>query len=71
MNKSITITAIPSDNPYICVASDIPGYDGGEQTASIFVNTPLPEITTQDPLAVITTPMDHHKNSIVIREYYV
>ena len=54
LNKTATITAIPSDDPYICVASDIPGYEEGEQTAAIFIDVPLPESTNED-LARITT----------------
>ena len=33
-NKSVTIEAVSSDDPYTCVASDIPGGNDYEQTGS-------------------------------------
>ena len=41
-NKSVTITALPSDDPYLCVASDIPGADGLEQETQLLVFLPSP-----------------------------
>ena len=41
-NKSVTITGLPSDDPYLCVASDIPGADGQEQETQILVFLPPP-----------------------------
>lgn len=35
-NKSITIQASPSSEPYVCVASDIPGV-AGRSEASVFI----------------------------------
>ena len=46
INKSVTITAVPSTEPYVCVASDIPGSDGQEKDTSIFLYAPLPPSTS-------------------------
>ena len=43
-NRSVTITAVPSTNPYVCVASDIPGF--GEQDEEISVIIYLPSTLT-------------------------
>ena len=39
-NKSATITAVPSTDPYVCVASDIPGFAVQEEEASIIIHEP-------------------------------
>ena len=60
-NLSVTITAIAGDDPYVCVASDIPGSPGLQQTSSIYIigsppkSTPLSSTVT-DPTA---TPINH------------
>ena len=68
MNKNVTIMAVPSDDPYICVASGIPGYDERELTASIFVNAPLPESTTGGPNARATTQAGAAQRERVVSE---
>ena len=40
-NKSVTITADPSTEPYVCVASDIPGSGDQERETSIFLYAPV------------------------------
>ena len=45
-NKSVTITADPSKEPYVCVASDIPGSGDQERETSIFLYTPSPSSTS-------------------------
>ena len=61
MNKTVTITAVPSDDPYICVASDIPGLGDHEEIAMVYVNRPPPESTTGYPVTGIST----ESNSII------
>ena len=54
-NKSVTITALPSDEPYFCVASNIPGADGQEKAAQILVIPPSPSSTaTNEENSLIT-----------------
>ena len=66
MNKDVTITAVPSDDPYICVASDIPGIDDHEEIAMVYVNTPPPESTTGYlETGIFTEPNLHHTNYLV------
>ena len=36
-NKAVTITAVSSDVPYTCVASDIPGLDGQQREYNVFL----------------------------------
>ena len=60
--------AVPSDDPYVCVASDIPGMAGHEQIATVYVNDPISESTSEDPMARITTQMGDHRESSIVRE---
>ena len=54
-NKSVTITALPSDDPYFCVASDIPGADGLEQETQIHLFLPSPSSTATNEETTLTT----------------
>ena len=54
-NKSVTITASPSNDPYVCVASNIPGYGWQEKEAQLFLNLPLPSSTVMTGNTSITT----------------
>ena len=38
-NKSVTALAVASDDPYVCMASDIPGWEADmtQQTVSVFL----------------------------------
>ena len=58
-NKSVTITADPSTEPYVCVASDIPGYGDQERETSIFLYEPSPSSTS----TVITMPTEKNDES--------
>ena len=60
--------AVPSNDPYVCVASDIPGMAGHEQTATVYVNDPISESTSEDPMARVTTQMNAHRESSIVRE---
>ena len=61
LNKNVTIVAVPSD-------SDIPGMAGHEQIATVYVNDPISESTSEDPMARITTQMGDHRESSIVRE---
>ena len=56
-NKSITVTvtALASDDPYVCVASDIPGYGRQEKEAQLFLHLPLSLSTSLSQETVLTT----------------
>ena len=45
-NKSVTIIAVPDDDPYVCVASDIPGSVEHEKYASILLFPLSPSSTS-------------------------
>ena len=45
-NKSVTTTADPNEEPYVCVATDIPGYGDQEKETSIFIYAPSPSSTS-------------------------
>ena len=45
-NKSVTITADPSTELYVCVASDIPGSSDQERETSILLYAPSPSSTS-------------------------
>ena len=55
-NKSVTITAVPSIDPYVCVASDILGFGEEEEKASIIIHIPSALITSTNggPLTMST-----------------
>ena len=44
-NMTVTITALGSDHPYSCVASDIPGHGEVTRESTIFVRNPAEENT--------------------------
>ena len=69
INKNVTIVAVPSDDPYICVASDIPGLGDHEEIAMIYVNTPPPESTTEYPVTRISTESNSHHTNYLVSEY--
>ena len=71
MNKTVTITALPSDDPYICVASDIPGLGDHEEIAMVYVNTPPPEAesTTGYPVTGISTESNSLHINYLVSEY--
>ena len=69
MNKTVTITAVPSDDPYICVASDIPGLGDHEGLAIVYVNTPPPGSTTWYPVTGISTESNSHHTNYLVSEY--
>ena len=54
-NKSVTITALPSDDPYFCVASDIPGADGQENKTQILLFLPSPSSTATNEETTLST----------------
>ena len=54
-SKSITITAVVSDFPYICVASDIPESGNIEKDAIIYVKEIPLESTTDEAGVWIST----------------
>ena len=62
-NKSVTITALPSDDPYFCVASDIPGADGLEQETQILLILPSPSSTTTNEETTFSTKGEGSDNS--------
>ena len=62
-NKSVTITAVPSGDPYTCVASNIPGCIGHQKEAQIFVHLPLPSSTPTGEESTISTPDDGSSSS--------
>ena len=47
-NKAITTTAVSSDDPYVCIASDIPGYSEIEKMSIIFIT----EWSTTDSISI-------------------
>ena len=53
----MSITADPSTEPYVCVASDIPGSGDQERETSIFLYAPSPSSTST------FTAMSTEKNS--------
>ena len=55
-NKSVMIQAFASDEPYVCVAADIPGSLDHIQTSSITISAPPTESTTRQN--VLTTATD-------------
>ena len=61
-NKSVTITADPSTEPYVCVASDIPGSGNQERETSIFLYAPSPSSTS----TVITMSTEKNDDSPLI-----
>ena len=69
MNKTVTITAVPSDDPYICVASDIPGLGDHEEIAIVYVNTPPTESTTGYRVTGISTESNSHHANYLVSEY--
>ena len=71
-NMSVTITVTTSKEPYVCVASDIPGSDQVEEkTTMVFIDTPLPERTTEDPANWTTTQTSAHRASRIVRELVI
>ena len=62
-NKSVTITAVPSGDPYTCVASDIPGYIGQQKETHIFFHIPLPSSTPTGEEIAISTPDEGSSSS--------
>ena len=36
-NISVTVEVMPSDEPYKCIASEIPGWPGHEETSAIYI----------------------------------
>ena len=69
-NKSVTIRAEASNEPYICVASDIPGLGSSEWNSSIYLTAIPEETTTANATTVGTTRLssDGH-NDDKIGEY--
>ena len=55
INISVTITALPSDDPYFCVASDIPGADGQEQKTQIHLFLPSLSSTATNEETTLST----------------
>ena len=54
-NKSVTIMAVPSRDPYVCVASDIPGFGEREETSVlIYIPSALTTSTNGGPLTMST-----------------
>ena len=68
LNKNVTVMAVPSNDPYVCVASDIPGMTGHEQIATVYVTDPISESTSEDPMTRATTQMNAHRESSIVRE---
>ena len=67
---SVIITAATSNEPYVCVASDIPGSDQlEEKTTMVFIDTPLPVSTTENPVNWTTTQTSDHGASRIVREF--
>ena len=58
-SKSVTIEAHANDDPYICVASDIPGLQDVNQTSTIYLNA-LPEYSTESMTFVTSTESVSH-----------
>ena len=64
-NKSITITAVISAKPYICVASNVPGSGVKEYTTTLYVMQSVD--TTTEP---VMFPSNNSHQSLVISKYY-
>ena len=69
MNKTVIITAAASNDPYVCVASDIPGFGDHEEIAMVYVNTPPPESTTGYSATGISTESNSHHTNYLVSEY--
>ena len=61
-NKSITMLAEASDKPFICVATNIPGYGNNLRNASLFVIAPRHGTTEDTTIAISTTQSSGHLN---------
>ena len=68
-NKSVSITASADDAPYICVATDIPGYDEREELASrIYIyELHVVQSTTQGTSSVATI---FENNGSMLHDYH-
>ena len=67
-NKSVTITADPSTEPYVCVASDIPGSGDQERETSIFLYAPSPS-STSTVLTISMEKIDDSSSPLIIGQY--
>ena len=67
-NKSVTITADLSTEPYVCVASDIPGSGDQERETSIFLYAPSPS-STSTVIAISTEKNEGSSSPQIIGQY--
>ena len=70
-NKSVIITAVPSEDPYFCVASDIPGSGGEEKETHMLLYLPHPSSTAISEETTLTTEGEgsYSSDDKLIREY--
>ena len=69
LNKTVTITAVPSADPYICLASQIPEFHGVEESAMVYVTAPLPERTTRNPGEGVSEEPAANKPGYAVSKY--
>ena len=67
-NRSITITADVSDEPYVCAATNIPGYDQEERVSTIYLTTP-PKTTTEDTVVKSSTNSNASRKDDKLSKY--
>ena len=64
-NKSVTIKAAPSNDPYSCVASGFLGSPEYNKSVDIFINRPSTRTTTLGTITQTKTdPSTHERNSL-------
>ena len=69
-NKSITITAVASEEPYICAASNVPGSVSMEEYTTTLYLT-LQSVDTAAELVTYPNNMNSSDNSYYISEYEI
>ena len=70
-NMSVMAAVTASDDPYMCVATDIPGTPGLEKTSAIYIFAPLGEVTTGYPSTFSVTEKNSVHNEHIISKYSV
>ena len=68
-NMSVMAAVTASDEPYMCVAANIPGTPGLERTSTIYIHGPLGEVTTGSTFSVTERNSVHNEH--IISKYSV